>query len=434
MELEIVHALTWARTSPREVIDALRDRSTRYEGMEYYPKDRKKCVVTKEGVAVVHEAIEYVEGCGEMGGVGDSLVRGLSLAAEDHVCDIGFTGTASHASSDGTTSSERASRYGSFRFFGECLWYGSDQSDARTMVLDLIVDDGVPSRGHRKGVLNPRFNMVGVHYGPHITFGRVAAMELATDYQDDAMFIRARERAGPVKIDPRIQAQATQAATTQWSLGACSLCKQGIKGGRVVDIPLLGGKLHADCFQCKQCATPLAGGAYKVHAGKPFCTACFGAQHGEACVACGEVITGRSLKCGLGSFHADCARCSSCGCSVGGKFSTASGAILCSGCSGIDSRSRAPLQTAAKPKPASERPLPSSRPSSRPGSRLAVAKAKGTPLSASASPKAPSPSRAKAPPAAKPKARPKGKAASPASLAAAGATVVGLGMDYGSLE
>merc|ERR1712136_367253 len=195
--------------------------------------------------------------------------------------------------------------------------------------------------------------------------------------------------------------------------GACSLCKQGIKGGRVVDIPLLGGKLHADCFQCKQCATPLAGGAYKVHAGKPFCTACFGAQHGEACVACGEVITGRSLKCGLGSFHADCARCSSCGCSVGGKFSTAS---------------------AAKPKPASERPLPSSRPSSRPGSRLAVAKAKGIPLSASASPKAASPSRAKASPAAKPKARPKGKAASPASLAAAGATVVGLGMDYGSLE
>ena len=42
---------------------------------------------------------------------------------------------------------ERASRYGHFGSFGECLWYGSDKADARCVVLDLIVDDGVPSRG-----------------------------------------------------------------------------------------------------------------------------------------------------------------------------------------------------------------------------------------------------------------------------------------------
>lgn len=38
-------------------------------------------------------------------------------------------------------------RYGRFECFGECLWYGSTAADARSMVLDLIVDDGVPSRG-----------------------------------------------------------------------------------------------------------------------------------------------------------------------------------------------------------------------------------------------------------------------------------------------
>ena len=32
-------------------------------------------------------------------------------------------------------------------------------------VLDLIVDDGVESRGHRKGVYNPIYEVVGVNYG-----------------------------------------------------------------------------------------------------------------------------------------------------------------------------------------------------------------------------------------------------------------------------
>merc|ERR1719272_916386 len=105
-----------------------------------------------------------------MQGVGNASVQSLAFAAEDHIADIGQTGTASHASSDGMTSAQRVQLYGTFSSYGECLWYGSEMADAKTIVLDLIVDDGVPTRGHRKGVYNPTYSAVRVACGPHSTF------------------------------------------------------------------------------------------------------------------------------------------------------------------------------------------------------------------------------------------------------------------------
>ena len=51
------------------------------------------------------------------------------INTKDHVFDIGSSGTASHASTDGTSASDRAQRYGRFAKFGECLWYGAEASD-----------------------------------------------------------------------------------------------------------------------------------------------------------------------------------------------------------------------------------------------------------------------------------------------------------------
>eukprot|EP00438_Fugacium_kawagutii_P016148 Skav207704 [mRNA] locus=scaffold3057:245022:256726:- [translate_table: standard] len=227
---------------------------------DYYPPDRGgACVVTKEGAAVVQEAIDYVRSLEKMDGVGTESQEGLALAAADHVWDIGQTGTASHSSSDGTTAAERATRYGHFALFGECLWYGSDKADARCMVLDLIVDDGVPSRGHRKGVLDPRYDTVGVAYGPHSTFGQMAAMEFAKGWEADPEATRVRVESGPFKMSPEAMTAAKSKAETAWSLGHCPICRESIKGGKVVDVAEVGGKLHAACFKCTACSTSLVG-------------------------------------------------------------------------------------------------------------------------------------------------------------------------------
>jgi hypothetical protein len=47
------------------------------------------------------------------------------------------------------------------------------------MVLDLIVDDGVPGRGHRSCLLDPGFDLAGAADAAHPVFGRAVAIELA---------------------------------------------------------------------------------------------------------------------------------------------------------------------------------------------------------------------------------------------------------------
>jgi len=387
MPSQIAQALSWARTRPDEVVQCLRERLHHYRGKDFYPPERAgRCVVTKEGVAVVEEAIKFVESGASMEGVGSSSEQGLALAAEDHVADVGQVGTASHSSSDGTSACERVSRYGSFASFGECLWYGSGLADARSMVLDLIVDDGVPSRGHRKGVLNPQYNVVGCAYGSHATFGRMAAMEFAKGWEPNQMFIRSRLQNGPVKISEKVLAGAKEKAETTWSLGSCAMCSEKIRGGKVVEIKELGGKLHGACFKCSKCSTSLVGGTYKVQSRSPFCTGCFLEEFGETCKACSKVIDGASVSCGLGKFHVDCLVCCTCNKSIGkAPFSTAGGVINCNECAGSVSRpgSGRPAATRGTLKSvgsaiAGPSTKAKAKPKPKPAPKMSMAKAKGT--------------------------------------------------------
>ena len=60
---------------------------------------------------------------------------------------------------------------------GENISYGSA---GLQVVIDLIVDDGVPSRGHRKNILDPGFHDVGIAIGPHLRYGTMCVMDLTS--------------------------------------------------------------------------------------------------------------------------------------------------------------------------------------------------------------------------------------------------------------
>jgi len=459
-----VHELNWVRTRPAEAADGLRARLEHYQGREYFPPGKPgTCIVTKEGPAVVREAIAVLLALDPLGSLGESSEVGLAFAGEDHIADIGQTGTASHSSSDGTSSGDRAHRYGTFSKFGECLWYGSDAHDARSIVLDLIIDDGVPSRGHRNGVLNPEYDTVGVAYGHHTTFGMMAAMEFARGWQGHDMFLRARRQSGPVKLSSQTLAKAKAAASTQWALGSCAICREPIKGGKVIESQQIGGKVHAACFNCKACGKSLVGSNYKMHQGSFFCAECYFKQHGEKCTACGNAIAGSGMKCSLGSFHIECVVCSACAKAIGReRCAITGGAIMCQACAGgASSMTRRPKSTGtlqhgkslsaagtfiAKsqgpagalrasnssgatrrtasptgPKTGGISPRPGSRPVSRSGGAPA-APAKATPNRFS--PKA-APAKSRALPPAK---------AQTVSMARAKNTTLALGMDYANLD
>jgi hypothetical protein len=88
----------------------------------------------------------------------DSL---LSMAAAFHARDMGDNGLVGHDSSDGTDFGDRLNRFSeNCHFAGENCSYGT--SSAFDNVCDLLIDNDVPSLGHRFNILNPDFNAAGV--------------------------------------------------------------------------------------------------------------------------------------------------------------------------------------------------------------------------------------------------------------------------------
>jgi uncharacterized protein YkwD/glutaredoxin len=92
--------------------------------------------------------------------------KALSGAAKDHAMDMGQNGRTGHVGTDGSNMSARIRRHGQWqRTISENCSYG--HSNPMEIVLQLLIDHGVPSRGHRKNILNGSSNYVGVSIQPH---------------------------------------------------------------------------------------------------------------------------------------------------------------------------------------------------------------------------------------------------------------------------
>jgi uncharacterized protein YkwD len=115
-----------------------------------------------------------------------SLSAGLSAAARDLVRDQAESGGLGHRGSDGSSPADRVGRYGQWGgALSENVSYNAyPNTDAREVVTQLLVDDGVPGRGHRRNILDPTMRRVGVSCGRHPTFPLVCVMDHARDYEE----------------------------------------------------------------------------------------------------------------------------------------------------------------------------------------------------------------------------------------------------------
>jgi uncharacterized protein YkwD len=139
----------------------------------------KIAIATSEGASALEECIRELEHAKPASCM--SPRKGLTLAARDHAQDQGRTGATGHNGSDGSSIVTRINRYGSWQLSaGENISYG--YNEARAIVVALLIDDGVPSRGHRKNLLNNSFNLIGVDIGPHRVYGEVCVMDFAGGY------------------------------------------------------------------------------------------------------------------------------------------------------------------------------------------------------------------------------------------------------------
>jgi len=107
--------------------------------------------------------------------------KGLFLAARDHVDDTGPKGITGHTGSDGSSMGQRINRYGKWdKGFGENISYGHNKG--RDIVVQLLIDDGVSSRGHRNNILNKNFKYAGGAIGSHSKFTYLCVIDYANEY------------------------------------------------------------------------------------------------------------------------------------------------------------------------------------------------------------------------------------------------------------
>jgi uncharacterized protein YkwD len=136
----------------------------------------KTAIMTEEGRTAVEECIKTLSSTRPVKPLLPS--QGLSLAAKAHVLDTGPKGIVGHTGSDGSSALVRIQRRDkTLRAVAETISYG--KSEARRIIESLVVDDGVSSRGHRKIILTPEYDIVGSSMGSHTRYGNVCVIDYA---------------------------------------------------------------------------------------------------------------------------------------------------------------------------------------------------------------------------------------------------------------
>lgn len=179
LEKEVFYELNRVRRNPRGYANYVKELLPYFDGnLLNYPGEIS--LVTQEGAAAVKECYDALLSAQPLDSLRPS--RGLSMAARDHVEDQGETASTGHDGSDGSSPFDRMERYGAWlKTAGENIDYGNQ--NARRIVLSLLIDDGVPSRGHRANILNPDFKAVGIACGPHKRYRYMCVMDLAGGFK-----------------------------------------------------------------------------------------------------------------------------------------------------------------------------------------------------------------------------------------------------------
>jgi uncharacterized protein YkwD len=102
----------------------------------------------------------------------------LAAAALEHVAAQGAAGQVGHAGPRGEAFDARLRRHGvEARMWGENIAYGPARPS--DVVRELIIDSGVPDRGHRRNIFYADFAAAGVSCGPHRDYAAMCVMDFA---------------------------------------------------------------------------------------------------------------------------------------------------------------------------------------------------------------------------------------------------------------
>jgi uncharacterized protein YkwD len=159
----VLYELNLARTQPQTYAQALEDAA-----------DRSRASGAYDDPAAYQEAVHFLRRQPALPPL--DADRTLADAALSHASFQGREGGFGHQGPGGETLGERLRRHGAFAMLmAEDISYG--YASPREVVLQLIVDSGVPNRGHRGNIFNPAFREAGVACGPHRLYGAMCVVD-----------------------------------------------------------------------------------------------------------------------------------------------------------------------------------------------------------------------------------------------------------------
>ncbi|GFE60222.1 CAP domain-containing protein [Geobacter sp. AOG2] len=176
MAEQVLAEMNLARTAPRTYAGFLREFRGLFRGRYFVLPGSDTHMQTNEGVKAVDEAIRFLSRRKPL----PPLIwsDGLAAAADELAKEQGESGAIGH-----DNIRERIDRHGKWnRQIGENIGYGP--TEARYMVIQLITDDGVPDRGHRKNIFSTVFRTAGAACGYHPGFGSVCVIDFADRFRE----------------------------------------------------------------------------------------------------------------------------------------------------------------------------------------------------------------------------------------------------------
>ena len=178
---QVLREINLARTAPHTYAGFLREFRRQFRGKTIQLSGSRELVITDEGVVAVDEAIRALDRQQPL--LPLTWSSGLAAAAMELVRDGGATGDIGHTGRRSGGMTERIERHGSWQGrIGENISYGYDE--ARLVVIQLIVDDGVPDRGHRHILYNNSFGTAGAACGPHPEYGSMCVIDFAGSFKE----------------------------------------------------------------------------------------------------------------------------------------------------------------------------------------------------------------------------------------------------------
>ncbi len=180
---QVLAELNLARTAPAAYAEIVSERMAGYHGVE--------------GYRAVDDALHFLKKARPLTPLGVS--PGMCSSALSYVLTMGPIGGRGHRAPDGSQPWDRMARFGKwFGTAGEDIDYGLH--DARSIVVRLIVDDGVRGRGHRKNIFSPQFHVAGAAAGYHATYGAMCVIDFAGSFLDLPGRVATRASGAPAAL------------------------------------------------------------------------------------------------------------------------------------------------------------------------------------------------------------------------------------------